>query len=243
MRLRSLVLCYHAVTDCWDDPLAIPAATIERQVRMLLRRGYRPVDAVSALTDERLTLHVTFDDAFRNVAGVLPALQRLGVGVTIFACTRFAEDGRPFHVSELRGRAPAREDELLTMPWDTLRELARQGVEIGSHTVSHPHLTWLSDRDLRAELVDSKRRIADELGRECRVLAYPYGDDDDRVRAATRAAGYEAAFSLGGRAGELDRFSLPRVDVYRGDGRVRFALKVSPLRGAASTVRGALSAS
>lgn len=239
--MRSLVLCYHAVTATWDDPLALAPETIERQVRVLLRCGYRPVDAISALANDRRTLHVTFDDAFCNVNAVLPALRRLGVRVTIFACTSFAEDGRAFYVPELRGRLPARHEELTTMAWDALRELAGQGVEIGSHTVSHPHLTQLADAELRAELVESKQRLEDELGQQCRVLAYPYGDDDARVHAAARAAGYDAAFSLRGRAGALDRFALPRVDVYRGDGAGRFALKVSPLRAPALRARAALS--
>ncbi len=237
MPLRSLVLCYHAVTAGWEDPLALAPQTIERQVRFLLRAGYRPVDAVSALGGGRRTLHVSFDDAFCNVATVLPALRRLGARVTIFASTSFAEDGRAFDVPELRDRQPARAEELLTMPWETLREVAEQGVEIGSHTVSHPHLTQLGDAELDAELVESRQRLEDELGRRCRVLAYPYGDDDARVHAAARAAGYEAAFSLRGRTGAHDRFAVPRVDLYRGDGALRFALKVSPLRSAAIRAR------
>lgn len=236
--LRPLILCYHAVTDGWDDPLAIAPHTVERQVGSLLRRGYRPVDALTAFARQPRTLHVTFDDAYRNVADVLPALSRMGARVTIFACTSFAEDGRPFDVSELRHRLPARPEELMTMPWDTLRELAREGVEIGSHTVSHPHLPQLSDAQLRAELTQSKQRVEDELGQACRVLAYPYGDDDVRVHEATRAAGYAGAFSLRGRAGS--RFALPRVDVYRGDGALRFALKVSPWRTPAISALGVL---
>ncbi len=237
VRAPPLVLCYHAVTDRWEDELAIAPETIERQVRSLLRRGYRPVDAASALRCEARTLHVTFDDAYRNVAEVLPALGRLGVPVTIFACTDFAEDGRAFRVPELRGRIADDCDELLTMPWDTLRSLARDGVEIGSHTVSHPHLPQLSDAMLRTELRSSKERVEDELGRSCDVLAYPYGDDDARVHEAARNAGYSGAFSLRGRAG--DRFALPRVDVYRRDGAIRYGLKVSPLRAPAIAARDA----
>ncbi len=240
MRFRPLVLCYHAVTDAWDDPLAIPAHTIERQVRSLLRLGYRPVDAASLLANRPRTIHVTFDDAYRNVADVLPALERLGVRTTIFACSRFADDGRPFRVAELSDRLPERADELATMSWDDLRELARQGVEIGSHTASHPHLPELTDAELRAELVESKQRIEDELGRPCRVLAYPYGHDDVRVHEAARASGYGCAFSLRGIAGRADPFALPRVDIYRGDGSVRFALKASPLRAPAIRLRDAV---
>ncbi len=124
------------------------------------------------------------------------------------------------------------------MPWDTLRDLTRKGVEIASHTVSHPHLPALSDTELRAELTQSKQRMEDELGRQCRFVAYPYGHDDVRVHKAAKAAGYVGAFSLDGRA--KDPFAFPRVDIYRGDGAMRFAAKVSPLRTSVNTVRRVL---
>jgi peptidoglycan/xylan/chitin deacetylase (PgdA/CDA1 family) len=230
VRQRSLVLCYHAVSDCWTDPLAVGATTLERQVRWLRRRGYRPVTAAEVLDNRRRTLHVTFDDAFRNIATALTALERLGTPVTVFACTRHAEGGLPLDVPELRQRAEQAPSELATMSWDALRELADRGVEIGSHTVSHPHLPRLSDTELRHELRRSKEQIEAQLGRRCRFLAYPYGEDDGRIHAAAQAAGYTAAFTLGTAGGGLERFALGRVDIYRGDGRLRFALKTSPLR-------------
>jgi peptidoglycan/xylan/chitin deacetylase (PgdA/CDA1 family) len=99
------------------------------------------------------------------------------------------------------------------MSWDELREHADRGLRIGSHTVSHPHLTRVSDAELGRELDDSKGEIEAELGRPCRELAYPYGEQDERVRAAARRAGYERAYALRGRKG--DPYALPRVDLYR----------------------------
>ena len=129
-----LVLCYHAISDTWNDPLATSAQVLERQLKMLLRRGYTPVDGEGALANRARTLHVTFDDAFRSVDSVLGVLERLGVPATIFACTKLAERGDPFRVPEMSGRLPADEDELLTMSWDTLGGLAERGVQVGSHT-------------------------------------------------------------------------------------------------------------
>ena len=155
-------------------------------------------------------VHATFDDAFRSAAIVFPALERLGVSVQIFVCTRYARAGAPLSIPELAGDDPA---QLATMSWDELREHADRGLRIGSHTVSHPHLTRVSDAELGRELDDSKGEIEAELGRPCRELAYPYGEQDERVRAAARRAGYERAYALRGRKG--DPYALPRVDLYR----------------------------
>jgi peptidoglycan/xylan/chitin deacetylase (PgdA/CDA1 family) len=174
-------------------------------------------------------VHVTFDDAFRSVVSVIPQLLQLGVPVTIFVCSGYADrGGAALLVSELETDDPEDREELRTMSWDDLSALARDGVEVGSHTISHAHLTGLGDSDLACELEESKRRIEDELGCPCPLFAYPYGELDRRVRAAVRAVGYERAFALWSPRG--DRFASPRVDLYRRDSLWRTLAKTAPFR-------------
>lgn len=221
----ALVLCYHAVSDAWEHSLSVPPATLERQLRDLLARRFRPVTAERAVAGGRRLLHVTFDDAFRSVASALPALERLGVPATVFACP--GHTGGVLAVPELAAEVAARPSELETMGWDELRGLVERGVEIGSHTVGHPHLPRLDDGELRRELVESRERLEDELRRPCPYLAYPFGDEDGRVQRAARAAGYAAAFALPGNESAPNPYAVPRVGVYRRDGRVRLALKTT----------------
>ncbi|MDX6414050.1 MAG: hypothetical protein QOH23_1460 [Gaiellaceae bacterium] len=193
--MTPLVLCYHAVSPTWEHRLCIQPGLLLRQVRALSRLR---------------KVHVTFDDAFRSSSTVFPALQRLGVSIEIFVCTSYAREGASLAIPELAGDDPA---ELATMSWEELRGHAERGSSIGSHAVSHPHLTRLSDAKLREELEDSKAQIETELGRPCPDLAYPYGEHDERVRAAARRAGYQRAYAL--RGSRRDPYALPRVDLYR----------------------------
>ena len=227
--MRPVVLCYHAVTEAWPHALATERDVLVNQVRRLLRRGYTPAHAKDVVAGRGRLLHVTFDDAFRSLRTALPALRQLSVPVTVFACSSYAADGRPLAVPELARDAVTHARELETMTWDELRAVAADGVEVGSHTITHPHLTTLSDPELERELVESRREIEDELGRPCRLLAYPYGEQDPRVQAAARAAGYEAAFALPGPLQPANPFALPRVGVYRRDSALRLRLKTSPL--------------
>ena len=224
------MLCYHAISDTWDDPLATSAEVFERQLNMLVRRGYTAVGGEGALANRARTLCVTFDDAFRSVGSVLGTLERLGIPVTIFACTELAESGGPFRVPELSRRLPADEDELLTMSWDTLGELAQRGVQIGSHTASHPHLPQLGDDELEAELTSSRELVEARIGQRCGLLAYPYGHHDARVRTAAHKAGYTGAFTVGPPTGASSPYAFPRVGVYRRDNNIRFMLKTSRSR-------------
>jgi peptidoglycan/xylan/chitin deacetylase (PgdA/CDA1 family) len=241
---RPLVLCYHAVSDGWGHALALRPAAFERQVRSLLERGFSPVDASEAIEGSGRLLHVTFDDAYTSIAGALDLLERLGVPATIFAATAFADEGRPLDVPELAADAIAHPDELETMDWDELRALADRGFEIGSHTVSHPHLTRLTEAEIDRELRESRARCEDQLGRPCRYLAYPYGEHDARVKSLAERAGYDAAFTLHGTRERPGRYSIRRAHVYRSDSQLRATLKTSfvarPAYRAAALVRAAM---
>lgn len=228
---RPLVLCYHRVSTAEPHRLAVSAEQLEAHLRGLVRRRYSPARAEDIVPGQHRLFHVTFDDAYTSVAEALPVLERLGVPGTVFVCSGFAEDGGPLRVPELESAVDAAPSEFATMRWDELRALAERGIEIGSHTISHPHLPRLGDAELNRELRESRERIADELGRECRYLAYPYGDEDARVREAARRAGYDAAFALPVSRYSVDRFGLPRVELYWKDRGFRAALKLSPLRG------------
>ena len=131
--------------------------------------------------------------------------------MTIFVCSGYARDGASLTIPELAGDDP---HQLATMTWDDLRAHAERGVRIESHGVSHAHLPALGDDELRRELRDAKQEIEDELAVRCTELAYPYGEHDDRVRAAARSAGYERAFALWRRTSR-DPYSSPRLDLYR----------------------------
>ena len=91
------------------------------------------------------------------------------------------------------------------LAWDDVREMARLGFEVGSHTVSHPNLGEV-DRD-RAweELTTSRAVLEGELGRPVRWFAYPFGGPNDlrpEFVPLIREAGYEGAVSaIGGRSG------------------------------------------
>jgi peptidoglycan/xylan/chitin deacetylase (PgdA/CDA1 family) len=102
-------------------------------------------------------------------------------------------------------------------------------------------LPRLSDAEIEEELAGSRARLEDALGRPCRFLAYPFGQHDERVRAAARRVGYACAFALMATAtGSRDPYALPRVDLYRKDTVLSTALKTSFLRRPAAALRRVL---
>jgi peptidoglycan/xylan/chitin deacetylase (PgdA/CDA1 family) len=245
-----LILCYHGVSDRWPSDFAIPAERLERQLRHLLGRGYRPMTLGAALRERPRgrTLAVTFDDALRSVLGEAePVLSRLGVPATVFVPTTHVTNQTPVAwpgMDEWLGTP--HEKELDCMSWEELRGLRDIGWEVGSHTRSHPDLVTLDDDEAGAEMAESRRECERELERSCELLAYPFSSYDGRVKELAKGSGYSAAVILDTRIPiprrsvpllpGSDPFELVRAGVYRHDGWGRFLAKTSPaVRRARST--------
>lgn len=233
-RTDVLVLCYHAISEGWDSPLAVTPDDLEQQVGFLLNHGYVGATFAQALTAPPAshTLVVTFDDAYASVLDLAaPILARASVPATLFVPTQLVDLPGPMSWPGIEHWVGTpHEDELLPMGWDGVAQLAEAGWEIGAHTRTHPHLTQLDDATLDAELRGSREEVEERLGRPCPSIAYPFGDVDQRVMAAADAAGlrfgallpnsrdpWPAALPLG----------WPRIGVYPGTGHAAFARETS----------------
>ncbi len=87
-------------------------------------------------------------------------------------------------------------EEFRSITWDQAREMDAKGIEIGSHTLTHPILTNVNDERLRREMHDSKSRLEEVLGHQVDQFCYPNGDNDARVQGEVAQAGYRAAVTV-----------------------------------------------
>ena len=109
-----------------------------------------------------------------------------------------------------------------------VRALADAGMELGSHSLSHPDLRKLDDGELAAELRESKEAVERITGSPCRTFAYPFGLYDETVTQAVAEAGYELAFAW--LPGPWQPLAAPRLPAPPRHGPVRLALKLAGLR-------------
>ena len=215
------ILAYHAIEEV-DDPAIAPysvaPAAFEQQIEALLAAGHTFVSADDLLEhlDGRPlapgSVLLTFDDAYRSVlTHAAPVLHRLGVPAVI--CVVGDEIGGHNRWDVERGATA-----LPLLDAAELAALRARGWEIASHSRRHAHLTRLSSAELRADLGGSRAALADAGLGAPRLLAYPFGEHDARVRANAREAGYAAAFALvtdRSQATAARRYALPRIEVGR----------------------------
>lgn len=92
--------------------------------------------------------------------------------------------------------------------------IAEAGFEIGFHTARHDFLPGLDTAALAAAVTDGHAGLRQLTGQPVSTLAYPHGGVNPAVAAATRAAGFTAAFTTAGEpvlAGQ-DTMTLGRLE-------------------------------
>jgi len=208
---------YHSIGD--DD--------VDRfvgQMEVLLKYGV--VVSVNSLSREMgssIRVVVTFDDAFENFfSNALPVLTHMEIPAIVFVPAallsqnpRWIEDENPNAQEKIMST-----EQLLDLPFEMIM--------VGSHTLTHPRLSFLDGEGIKREVVESKTSLEKILRRPIDFLSFPYGDYDNRVMEISKRAGYRHVY-LNTPARFLARdtdFLQGRVNVEPDDWPLEFYLKI-----------------
>jgi len=228
-RSRVRILYYHSISDAPIRSSVSPGA-FESQLEHLVREGYTLLSLPQAIQrlasdtafGERSAV-VTLDDGFQdNYEHALPILLRLKVPATVFLTVGYIGTGRLPTLTRT---------DFMPRPldWREVKEMQAQGIEFGSHTITHPMLSQVPPEVARREIGDSKRMLEDRLGTEVPYFCYPRGDVNDAVKTIVRDEGYRAACSTlpGLNDRRTDPFELRRTYISRRDSSSEFAKKMA----------------
>lgn len=183
---RAYVLCYHSFLGNPEYNTDFSSKEVREQIQFFKSRGFHFVtfqDIVSGKIEGNKNILVTVDDgnksflyAYRGAfipEGIHPMLEIIPsfIGTKRWAFT-----------------------------WEQLEELKKQGLEIGSHSYTHPTLDDAllkrSSKRFHDEFTESKSLLQQKLGINVRVFVFPYGRYNDEALQAAKASGYQYALTL-----------------------------------------------
>ena len=207
--LRSLyvvpVMTYHEIiaAEKTREPLnSVSPSSFRHQMEFLKKRGYRVFSLDEYVQGIRLgkdfcckSAVITFDDGrLNNYKEALEPLYTNRFPAAFFVIANYI--GKPGQ-----------------MTLDQLKEASQKGITIGSHTMNHLYLPSISTEQQIREIVDSKKAIAEAIGKPVDYLVYPIGGFSDEVKRIVRESGYKAAFTTnrGYDRFNHDLFELKRI--------------------------------
>lgn len=194
-RVPVAVLFYHRIAHQRDNEWTTSNRTFTRQIRWL-KKHFEMISLAEAQErirrgcNRRPCVSITFDDGYAdNCHHAIPLLVKERIPCTYFVTLHNVLSGEPFEHDVAVGRP------LLPNSLEELRAMAAAGIEIGTHTRTHPDLGQLADRSrLHDEVVESGRELADAVKRPVRYFAFPFGQRVNLNREAFRIA-REAGFA------------------------------------------------
>ena len=221
------ILMYHAVAHIAQDPNQVFTSPEQFESHMLYlkRRGLRgasmqEVRRAMSMGSTKGLVGLTFDDGYQDfLHTAVPILESLGFSATVFVVVgllggennwEFAYEPKP------RMRILKAED---------LREVSERGMEIGSHSMTHPRLSGLDSKLLEEEVSGSRQALSEIIGEAVEGFCYPYGSLDRAAIEAARLAEY--GYACGWKVQyEHSYYDIPRIPVSEKDKPLRFAAKL-----------------
>ena len=170
------VLMFHQVVAAPKGRLDISIAAYRAELSGLYRSGYRMV-TVSDLVNHTINVPagkspmvLTFDDSspsqYREVGGRMDPATAIG---QLFEIAKRYGETRPVATMYVNGRPFGNHPEYL-------RSLAKLGLELGDHTMSHANLRRLAPVQVQRELILGQEVIRRAVpGYQVRTMALPYG--------------------------------------------------------------------
>ncbi|MGL4772169.1 MAG: polysaccharide deacetylase family protein [Clostridium sp.] len=178
------VLYYHSVDPSESNEVIISPEKLKQQLQYIVDSGYYPITLTQLydhLTNNKAipekSILITFDDGYMdNYTNAFPILKELDIKATIFVISDVIDNG-------------------YNLSTEQIKEMDYYGIDIASHTGSHPNLLNLNYDQQLDEIKRSKEKLESILGKEVTSFAYPYGDYNADSIKAIKESGYKMAFT------------------------------------------------
>lgn len=188
------ILLYHSI-DNSGSVTSIAPKEFRAHMQYLKSRNYQAISLQNYVEYLRMgrkppqkMIVLTFDDGFKNnYTEAFPVLRRYGFIGTIFLPTDYIGGVCSWDKDESIPELPL-------LSWQEIQEMSDLGIDFGSHTCTHSHLTQLSYDEIKAELLKSKSIIEAKTNKPVTFFCHPYGDTNHQTQRAAQESGYLGAF-------------------------------------------------
>ena len=227
------ILMYHRIvpdgTPLESSAIDLPLSLFHRQLRMLERWGFTSItfEDYRLALDEGIELPrrpviITFDDGYRETYDLaFPVLKEFGMRAVVFVLGDRTMTANDWDIPLGLPQSPLMSD-------SQILEMHAAGFEIGSHSMTHPHLVRLSREEAWDQVSRSRMRLEIMLNSPVTTFAYPYGELNDLVKSLVTEAGYRFACASwsGPPVALADHYEIRRALMVANDGPIRMAFKV-----------------
>jgi len=231
------ILMYHMISEhkkgAKFNSLRVHPNDFEKHISYLKSNGWTFFTMSELIQNSKKlpkkSVAITFDDGYEdNYTNALPILQKYNAKATIYLVVdRHNREWSSLRKAKNNSGELKKEPKLLD---NQLCKMLSSGlIEIGSHTLTHPNLSKLSNSEKQHEIFASKKAIEKTFNIQCTAFCFPFGIFDNEDIRLVKNAGYTSATTTKSGISEFSKknfFILKRVTVSGKDNFFSFWLKL-----------------
>lgn len=178
----ATVLIYHHVSDQTPKSTSVTTEQFQQHLELIkeLKLTVVPLTTITNAIKNNTPVDnnwvaITFDDGYHSVYdNALPLLQQYNFPFTVFVNPKMVGPSK------------------LYLDWDQLAELSKHQGLIANHTMAHENLVQdgLTDEQMIENIQQAEQMILEKLNQSHKLLAYPYGEYDDKIKKDLHKLGY-----------------------------------------------------
>jgi len=197
------IFVYHRFGDDRFPSTNTTLKELRREFSYFKENGYKVVKLETLVNALKLKKQIpdnwivlTIDDNFKSFyQNALPIFKEFGYPFSLFVYVEATQKHYGDYTS-----------------WKELKEISKYG-SLEYHSYSHPHMTHLSDKELRYDFEKGLKLFESKLGIKPKFFAYPYGEYDSRVKKIAKEFGFKAIVNqnLVAVSSKSDIFDIDRI--------------------------------
>jgi len=201
--LKIPIFMYHYIRDNVDPSdkigagLSVSTTNFARHLDTIKKNGYTPITFSDLASDSipEKPIILTFDDGYSDFyQNAWPIMKKYEMPGVVFVIANYHSN------------------DYLTD--NQIIELSNSGIEIGSHTLTHPDLSLADNGKIFTEVTQSKIEIEKLIGHKVISFCYPAGKYNDGVVAKVLESDYQFAVTTkSGVANFNSRLNLSRFRI------------------------------
>ena len=220
----ATVFMYHKFGISKYPSTSVTVDQLDSHIEELIKNKYsiKPLEFIidTIINDGVLpdnTIGISVDDADRSFLDkAWPKFKKHNIPVTLFVTTGTISNKNKNYLN-----------------WDEIRQLKNEGVAIGAHSHTHPHMPELSIEEIKEEIETSNKIFLDELGEIPNLYAHPYGEASKEIFDLIKNYKFKVAF--GQHSGVINETSnfyyLPRFSLNEKYGEIERVIFAASAKG------------
>ncbi len=218
------VLMYHSISRD-NNRISVSVTNFKKQMKLMSLLGYKgySLNKINSKTSKKKII-ITFDDGYENIfTEAMPVLKKFNFSATCFIVNKKIGYFNDWDKNQKNFKKKKLMNKKQINTW------INNGFEVGSHTMNHYNLKYLSNDQKKYQILKPKQFFKTNYGINIQSFSYPFGCyNEDCLKILKRNYKFAVTTKRSRyNKGKFNPLEIPRVPVNSNTSIFKYFLKVT----------------